>query len=172
LEVQEIFGLNLAGANLVVLSACETALQLSVSEGDKIEPRVSEGDEIVGLTRAFLYAGTPAVVTTLWKIDDVATAALMEAFYRYLREGKTTTEALREAQWEIMRQEKWSNPYYWASFSLTGDHLGTGEMGEIRVLGARAAGINPLLIGIVAVVGLLMLGLGGALLWRRRYGKS
>lgn len=116
LEVHEIYGLDLSGTNLVVLSACETALG-----------KQSEGDEVVGLTRAFLYAGTPAVVTTLWSVDDAASGAEMEAFYRYLREGLTNAEALRAAQVELMTEEGWSEPYYWAAFSLTGDYRGNGD---------------------------------------------
>jgi CHAT domain-containing protein/Flp pilus assembly protein TadD len=116
LEVHEVYGLDLTGANLVVLSACETAL------GEQ-----SAGDELVGLTRAFLYAGAPAVVTTLWSIDDAASETLMEAFYGHLREGLTNAEALRAAQLEVLAQEQWQTPYYWAAFSLTGDYRGNGE---------------------------------------------
>ncbi len=68
LEVREVFGLDLH-ARLVVLSACETGLG-----------KLSRGDELVGLQRAFLYAGTPAVVTTLWKVDDWASYELVRAF--------------------------------------------------------------------------------------------
>jgi CHAT domain-containing protein/Tfp pilus assembly protein PilF len=118
LEVHEVFGLDLTGANLVVLSACETAL------GDQ-----SEGDELVGLTRAFVYAGTPAVLTTQWSVDDAASGALMEAFYGHLREGLTNAEALRAAQLAVMAQQGWGDPYYWAAFGLTGDYLGSGEPG-------------------------------------------
>lgn len=120
LEVHEVYGLDLSGVNLVVLSACETAL------GEQ-----TEGDELVGLTRAFLYAGTPAVVTTLWSIGDTATRVLMESFYRHLREGLTNAESLRTAQSEVMAQEGWRMPYYWAAFSLTGDYRGNGEPGMV-----------------------------------------
>jgi tetratricopeptide (TPR) repeat protein len=116
LEVHEVFGLDLTGTNLVVLSACETAL------GEQ-----SEGDELVGLTRAFLYAGTPSVVTTLWSIDDAASGFLMEAFYRHLRDGLTNAEALRAAQLEVLAEYGWQTPYYWAAFSLTGHYRGSGE---------------------------------------------
>jgi tetratricopeptide (TPR) repeat protein/CHAT domain-containing protein len=116
LEVHEVFGLDLSGANLVVLSACDTAL------GEQ-----SEGDELVGLTRAFLYAGSPAVVTSLWAVDDAASGVLMEAFYRHLREGQTSAEALRLAQLEVMSHEEWRTPYYWAAFNLTGDCRGSEE---------------------------------------------
>jgi CHAT domain-containing protein/ATP/maltotriose-dependent transcriptional regulator MalT len=114
LEVHEILGaVDLTGVNLVVLSACRTA-----------SGRRSGGDEIVGLTRAFLYAGSPGVVSTLWEIDDTASAVLMEDFYRHLREGAPAAEALRRAQLGLLASPIYSDPYYWAAFSLTGDPQG------------------------------------------------
>ncbi|MEM7539002.1 MAG: CHAT domain-containing tetratricopeptide repeat protein [Chloroflexota bacterium] len=112
LEVREVFGLDLSNTNLVVLSACETAI------GEN-----SLGDEILGLTRSFLYAGTPAIVTTLWRISDEASSTLMAEFYRNLYQEKmTTAQALRSAQVHVMQQQQWSSPYYWAAFNLTGDY--------------------------------------------------
>jgi CHAT domain-containing protein len=108
LEVQEVYGLDLAQADLVVLSACETQL------GD-----LSAGDELVGLTRAFFFAGTPSVVATLWNADDAATAELMERFYVYLHEGKSKAGALRLAQLDVRAEHP--HPYYWAGFVLSGD---------------------------------------------------
>jgi CHAT domain-containing protein len=105
LEVREVFGLDLH-ARLVVLSACETGLG-----------KLSRGDELVGLQRAFLYAGTPAVVTTLWKVDDRATFDLVRAFYARL-DGAGPVEALRQAQLETMRA--FPHPFSWAAFVLTG----------------------------------------------------
>jgi CHAT domain-containing protein len=105
LEVREIFGLDL-NAKLVVLSACETGLG-----------SLSRGDELVGLQRAFLYAGTPAVVTTLWKVDDRASFMLMRAFYDSLA-AKGAGEALRSAQRGLMVD--FPHPYAWAGFGLTG----------------------------------------------------
>ncbi|MBI2986049.1 MAG: CHAT domain-containing protein [Deltaproteobacteria bacterium] len=90
LEVREIFGMDLK-ANLVVLSACETGLG-----------KLSTGDEIVGLTRAFIYAGTPSVVASLWKVEDSSTAYLMASFYKNLR-TMSKVEALRQAQLELIR---------------------------------------------------------------------
>ncbi|RLG40597.1 MAG: hypothetical protein DRO01_03925 [Thermoproteota archaeon] len=108
LTVGEVYGLELQNAELVVLSACETQL------GD-----LTEGDELVGLTRAFLFAGTPTVIGSLWTVDDQATAELMELFYKYLQDGKGKAEALRQAQIEV--REKYPNPYYWAAFVLNGE---------------------------------------------------
>ena len=105
LEVREVFALDLH-ARLVVLSACETGLG-----------KLSRGDELVGLQRAFLYAGTPAVVTTLWKVDDRATFELVHSFYGRL-ESAGPVEALRQAQLETMRT--FPHPYAWAAFGLTG----------------------------------------------------
>jgi tetratricopeptide (TPR) repeat protein len=111
LEVHEVMTrLDLRGVNLVVLSACATAL------GDR-----SRGDEIVGLSRAFLYAGSPAVLTTLWPVDDEASAELMSTFYQGMSTGKGAAESLRNAQLHLSRHEQWRSPYYWAAFKLTGD---------------------------------------------------
>ncbi len=90
LEVREIFGMDLH-ANLVVLSACETGLG-----------KLSTGDELVGLTRAFIYAGTPSVVASLWNVEDSSTAALMASFYKNLK-SMSKVEALRQAQLELIR---------------------------------------------------------------------
>jgi CHAT domain-containing protein len=92
LEVREIFGMDLK-ANLVVLSGCETGLG-----------KLSTGDELVGLTRAFIYAGTPSVVASLWSVDDSSTAQLMASFYRNLK-TMSKVEALRQAQLELIRGE-------------------------------------------------------------------
>ncbi|MCP3964216.1 MAG: CHAT domain-containing protein [bacterium] len=111
LEAHEVFDLDLTGANLVVLSACDTAL------GEH-----SRGDELVGMTRAFLYAGSPAVVTSLWRVDDEASGELMKRFYRHLGEGTSAAEALRRAQLGVMAEERWRSPYFWAAFTLTSHH--------------------------------------------------
>ena len=108
LTAGEVYGLNLHQADLVVLSACQTHL------GD-----LSAGDELVGLTRAFFYAGTPTVVASLWTVDDQATALLMERFYTHLRAGMGKAAALRHAQLDV--RADYPNPYYWAAFVLSGD---------------------------------------------------
>ncbi|MBI2553050.1 MAG: CHAT domain-containing protein [Candidatus Rokubacteria bacterium] len=105
LEVRELFGLDLK-ARLVVLSACETGLG-----------KLSQGDELVGLQRAFLYAGTPAVVTTLWKVDDRASFFLMREFYDQLK-TRGPAEALRRAQSATMGE--FPHPFFWAAFTVTG----------------------------------------------------
>ncbi len=110
LEVHEVFNLDFPAAPLVVLSACESAVGT-----------LSRGDDLIGLTRAFFYAGAPSVVTTLWNIDDEATVMLMESFYRRVRKGLSIAEALQAAQQEILATEAWQSPYYWAVFTLHGD---------------------------------------------------
>jgi len=112
LEVHEILGdLDLTGVNLVVLSACESGLG-----------KGSRGDDVVGLTRAFLYAGAPGVMSTLWDIDDAATAELMESFYARFRAGDSAADSLRNAQLAMLRRhDAHAAPEFWAAFTLTGD---------------------------------------------------
>lgn len=107
LEVREIYELNLSHTGLVVLSACETQLGAQ-----------SRGDDIIGLNRAFIYAGAATVIASLWTVDDQATGLLMRSFYTHLKRGMGKAEALRMAQTETRRQ--FPNPYYWAAFVLTG----------------------------------------------------
>jgi len=107
LHVREIFDLNL-NASLVVLSACDTALG-----------KLTIGNEVVGLTRAFLFAGASSVISTLWNIDDEETSILMTDFYKNLK-TMSKVEALREAQVAMIKRAK--APYYWAAFGLFGDY--------------------------------------------------
>ena len=116
LEVLEIYGLDLTGADLVVLSAFQTQLG-----------EVSRGDDVVGLNRAFLYAGTPTVVASLWSVRERQTGDLMTAFYNNLRDGMSKADALRQAQARVRAAHP--HPYYWAAFVLTGDP-GTGTLGQ------------------------------------------
>jgi CHAT domain-containing protein/tetratricopeptide (TPR) repeat protein len=110
LRLNEIFGLSLS-AELVVLSGCETGLGRQV-----------RGEGLVGLTRAFMYAGAPRVVSSLWRVDDQATAQLMTRFYRHmLAGGQRPAAALRAAQRELARDPRWAAPYFWAGFVLHGD---------------------------------------------------
>ncbi|MCG3155643.1 MAG: Protein TolB [bacterium] len=108
LEAHEIFSLKLR-TYLVMLSACETGLA-----------KVTGGDEVIGLARAFLFAGTPALIASLWTVDDLATAITVKRFYRYLEAGAGKAEALRQAQ-RFVRDYHNRHPAYWASFGLTGD---------------------------------------------------
>jgi tetratricopeptide (TPR) repeat protein len=114
LTVTEILSsVDLRGVNLVVLSACRSAV------GQR-----SGGDEIVGLTRALLYAGTPGVISTLWNISDTAAAGLMTDFYEQLAGGAAVADALRHAQLASIESAERGDPKYWAAFMLTGDPQG------------------------------------------------
>jgi CHAT domain-containing protein/tetratricopeptide (TPR) repeat protein len=97
-------------AELVVLSACETALGKQV-----------RGEGVVGLTRSFLAAGAGRVLVSLWRVDDRATSELMDRFYRALFDGRSASAALRQAQLALRGEPAWSAPYYWAGFVLQGD---------------------------------------------------
>jgi hypothetical protein len=109
-RLHDIYNLRL-DADLVVLSACQTAL------GKEIK-----GEGLVGLTRAFMYAGAPRVVASLWEVSDAATAELMKRFYQgVLDRALQPAAALRAAQLEISKDPRWSAPYYWAGFVLQGD---------------------------------------------------
>ena len=106
LTVTEIFGLEI-NADLVTLSACQTGL-------GKLE-----AGELIGLNRAFLYAGTHALISALWRVDDLSTAVLMKHFYRnYVTMDKA--KSLRQAQ--LMVKQAFPHPSYWAGFNLVGDY--------------------------------------------------
>lgn len=111
LEVGEIYGLDLTrNTNLVVLSACQTGIG-----------QQSRGDEIVGLNRAFLYAGTPTVLSSLWNVDDEPTALLMKQFYTHMQTGSDPATALQQAQQAFWQQNPdYTHPYFWSAFSITG----------------------------------------------------
>ena len=122
LQAWEIFEQVRLQADVVILSACDTGLGREVA-----------GEGILGLTRAFQYAGARSVVASLWKVADWSTAELMVRFYRSLRAGRSAAEALSEAQRSLLRaplrvgggaQERRrdaSHPYHWAGFVLFGD---------------------------------------------------
>ena len=123
LQTWEIFEDVRLDADLVVLSACETGL------GGEMD-----GEGLIGLTRAFQFAGARTVAATLWQVDDRATAELMTRFYRHLRAGMAKDEALRAAQLDFIRgpvemtnqqgrlvKRNLMLPYYWAAFQIIGD---------------------------------------------------
>jgi CHAT domain-containing protein len=94
------------------LSACRTALG-----------RETRGEGLVGLTRGFFYAGASRVVASIWTVGDVATARLMKRFYGEMLGARRATPAaaLRAAQLELAKSDRWSDPYYWAGFVLQGE---------------------------------------------------
>jgi CHAT domain-containing protein/TolA-binding protein len=150
LEVHEVYNLDLSNAALVVLSACETRL------GER-----SAGDEIVGLNRAFIYAGTPSVLASLWNVEDAATRDLMVGFYGYLKQGYAKDEALRQAQIDVLQNSDTAHPYYWAGFVLTGD---ADPLGEIKRPDGLSTGTDKWLLAVLLVVGLSV----GTWLWFKK----
>ena len=122
LELHEILGMQL-DADLVTLSACQTGL------GSGYFAELPAGDDFVGLTRAFLYAGSASVLATLWEVDDASTLALMKRFYGGLRQAageEDMAKALSLAQRALLSSKEYKHPYFWAPFVLV------GEMGRDR----------------------------------------
>jgi CHAT domain-containing protein/tetratricopeptide (TPR) repeat protein len=112
LRLHDIYNLRLE-ADLVVLSACETALGKDI-----------QGEGIIGLTRGFMYAGNADVMASLWQVDDRATAELMKRFYQnLLKENQHPAAALRNAQISMLKETATQNPFYWAGFVLQGDFM-------------------------------------------------
>ncbi len=108
--LRDIYGLDL-GADLVVLSGCQTALGREI-----------RGEGLLGLTRGFFYAGAPRVVASLWRVDDRATARLMARFYRGLwGQGLPAAAALRQARLGLAAEPRYRDPYYWGAFIFQGD---------------------------------------------------
>ncbi len=110
LRLYDVYNLKL-GADLVVLSGCQTALGKDVN-----------GEGLIGLTRGFMYAGASRVVASLWRVDDRATAELMKRFYQgMLGQGLRPPAALRAAQVSFWKDKRWQAPQYWAAFTIQGD---------------------------------------------------
>ncbi len=110
LRANDIYNMKLS-AELVVLSACQTGLGKEV-----------KGEGLIGLTRGFMYAGAKRVVVSLWSVNDKATSDLMTMFYRgMLKNNERPAAALRAAQIEMWKQNKWKSPYYWAAFTMQGE---------------------------------------------------
>jgi CHAT domain-containing protein len=110
-SLDDIFNLKMP-ADLVVLSGCRTALGKDYA-----------GEGLVGLTRAFMYAGAARVAVSLWQVADKSTAELMIRFHRYMHgpEKLPAAAALRAAQLDLRKDPRWRSPYFWASFTLQGD---------------------------------------------------
>ena len=109
LSMSDVYSLRLP-VDLVVLSGCRTGLGKEV-----------QGEGLISLTRAFMYAGAGGVAASLWKVDDEATAELMKHFYAGMfQQGLTPAAALRQAQLEMWQSRRWHEPYYWAAFVIQG----------------------------------------------------
>ena len=118
LTVAEVFNLDLR-SSLVALSACQTA-QVAGEEG-----KFTPGDDLVGLSRSFMYAGTPSVIASLWYVDDAATLAWMRYFYAtWLQAGRSKMQSARQAALRMLTSPEdpdWVFPYYWSAFIYFGD---------------------------------------------------
>ncbi|HBL28121.1 MAG TPA: hypothetical protein DD490_14910 [Acidobacteria bacterium] len=110
LQAWEIIDRVRLDADLVTLSACNSAMGPEMG-----------GEGLLGLTRAFQVAGARSVLASLWSVADVSTTDLMQRFYRHLRSGLAKDEALRAAQIELIHSSRFSHPFHWAAFELTGD---------------------------------------------------
>src|SRR5258708_2946230 len=131
-RLHDIYNLKLS-ADLVVLSACNTALGKQV-----------KGEGLIGLTRGFMYAGAGGVVASLWKVDDDATAELMKHFYQGIfQQNMTPAAALRQAQLTMRQQTRWQSPYYWAAFVIQGQYNQKDLTGRRSALGRIGADRRP-----------------------------
>ena len=112
LNVFEIYNLNL-NAQLAVLSACKTGVG-----------RISKGEGIMSVARAFLFAGVPGIVMSLWSIEDVSSAEIMSNFYSYLKDYKSKDEALRAAKLDYLNNanQLQAHPYFWSAYVQIGDN--------------------------------------------------
>ncbi len=145
LHVYEICRMHIP-AQLAVLSACNTG-----------RGALSPGDGVMSLAWAFKYAGCPSIVMSQWQGDDAATQEIMGGFYRHLKAGETTVEALRQAKLEYLGSSARNHPFYWSSFVYLGK--------DVIIEWARPWYRSPLYGGL-AVLLALVLG-GGILFWRR-----
>jgi CHAT domain-containing protein len=138
LQAREIYRLKLHAA-LVTLSACQTA-----------RGRMVTGEGMLGLSRAFFYAGADSVMATLWDVNDASTARFMTLFYRQIQRGAAIDAALRDTQRRMARDPAFKHPYYWAPFVAIG-HADTPIPGLVR----RASFTPSEVAGLSGLVALL-----------------
>ena len=112
----EILGLPLR-TNLVMLSACQTALPPKLTQETE---GLVVGDELQGLSQALFVAGAPSAVLTLWNVNDMSTSRLMQTMHQWLMKGVPKGKALRQAQLSLLHDHTYQHPYYWAPFVLYG----------------------------------------------------
>ncbi len=141
--LSDIYNLR-ASVDLVVLSACQTALGTNV-----------RGEGLIGLTRGFMYAGASSVVASLWNVDDESTAELMKRFYgNMLERGMTPAAALREAQNSIRAEPQWRSPYYWAAFTLQGDYRQVIKPAPTRFQFSRSLVVGAAVVALLLAISL------------------
>lgn len=150
MPLHDIYSLDLS-AELTVLSACQTALGKDI-----------KGEGLVGLTHSFISAGSNSVAASLWKVDDRATAVLMADFYdSMLQQGMPPAAALRSAKLKLMKDKRWSAPYFWAGFVLQGEY--TNRIAVTRHSWLRSG---------LMLSGLLVLIAAALLVFKKRRGRS
>lgn len=137
LYVDDLYNVPL-NADMVVLSACETATG-----------KLSRGEGIISLARAFSYAGANSIITTLWRVNDQKSADLMVDFYQNLADGQTKDAALRQAQLRFIEEGTAAHPYFWAGFVPLGNMtaIQSGGSSHLSLL-LISLGIFMLLIGV------------------------
>lgn len=144
-RIHDIYGLNL-NADLVVLSACKTGIGKEV-----------KGEGLMSLNNAFLQVGAKSVMASLWKVEDTATLELMKSFYDSMKnKNLPPSQALREAQIKMWNNPQYKSPFYWAAFTIQGEYKRTPDLSN-----------DPVYL-IYFTIPLLILGLIGVYLWRKR----
>ncbi len=148
LYARDIYNLKI-NADLVVLSACETAIgELKLAEG------------IISLGRAFTYAGAQSNITTLWQVNDGAASLLMQNFYKEIKQGVSKDEALRNAKLNYIAENSnvFAHPFYWSAF------IPIGDMAALELIETT----NNLEYGLFGGVAMMLIGIGGFLLFRKK----
>ena len=160
LTALEASGLDLYGTKLVVLSACETAV------GD-----VHDGNGVYGLRRALVMAGAETQVLSLWKVADEATRDLMVNYYAALQRGEGRSEGMRQVELAMLRDEKTSHPFYWASFIVSGESAsldGAPRPPDFAKVAPGARGCGCGTVPGSPGIALASLGIALAIAWARR----
>lgn len=136
LNTYELFNMDL-NAGLAVLSACNTG-----------SGKLLKGEGIMNLARGFIYAGVPGIVMTMWSVEDQASSDIVNKFYKYLKDGMSKDEALRQAKLDFLAQGDplKSHPFYWAAYVNIGDNSPM-KLRNHKVI-YSIAGVSLLIIGI------------------------
>jgi MYXO-CTERM domain-containing protein len=163
LTASEASALDLYGTRLAVLSACQSG-----------NGEVKAGDGVYGLRRALVLAGAETQVMSLWKVDEAATAELMQAYYEGLARGEGRSEAMRRVQLAMLHDGRHEHPYYWAAFIVSGDDRSLDGMAAVPDLGVHPGGACACRMGEQRpdgdVAWLAAVALGVVVLARRRRG--
>ena len=137
LHTYEIYNLELT-SQLVILSACNTA-----------QGKLVKGEGIQSLERAFQYAGSPAMISTFWTVDDASSSLLMQSFLKNIKSGEAKDEALQNAKLHYLQNARPEarSPYYWSSFKLTGN---------TRPLSNSSSWFSWWALGSISLIGVLL----------------